>query len=102
MLKGLNIHEKMLFSTKNIKYAVLFSVLMLLKGQGARPKGQGARPKGQGAFTIFKMRAGCSPLLHPSSSTTVIRYLYVRRSSRYVHNFVGRISPYRNRTVTVL
>ena len=70
MLKGLNIHEKMLFSTKNIKYAVLFSVLMLLKGQGARPKGQGARPKGQGAFTIFKMRAGCSPLLHPSSSTT--------------------------------
>ena len=70
MLKGLNIHEKMLFSTKNIKYAVLISVLMLLKGQGARPKGQGARPKGQGAFTIFKMRAGCSPLLHPSSSTT--------------------------------
>ena len=51
LINNVNLNQKY----KNILNPSLFDVL---KGQGAAL----GRQKGQGGFSIFKMRAGCSPL----------------------------------------
>ena len=55
----------------NLKYWVFFN-----KGaeRGRVLEGGGGKPKGQGGFSVFKSTTGCSPLLRPSSSITVLSF----------------------------